>query len=883
MNGLKPVPRLALLLGIVIGAVIVGFAIKVVVELREQIWQSAIRSSTDIGASVSHEIERSVQGYDLALKSVIVDLKTAGVMELPTSVRDRVLFHESTKARYLGPIVVVDSHGTSYIDSAGPIPQRESYARTEFFRHHQDVDDALLYIGHPFRAADGTRRITVSRRLAMADGAFAGVVFGTIDLAYFEELFSKLDLGAASVASLALDDGTLLMRVPHRPEDVGLALAGTQPFDAMIAEHQGSLKAYSAIDGVERQYAFRHVGEFPLLLTVALSTDAIYAGWHERSLWIGFFTALLLGGCAALAWVLQRELHRRAAVEAKLFEQSERLDVTLGSIGDAVVAIDNAGQVNYMNAVAERMTGWSIDNVRGRPLHLVLDISGHGVEDDASGAGGTEVVLHGRDGSQSVIEQSIAPIRDSAGHVIGTVVVFRDVSEARAMNNRMAFLARHDTLTDLPNRMLLAECLGRAIDRARRESHQVAVLFLDLDHFKTVNDSLGHGVGDRLLVEVAKRLRACVDPGDTVSRQGGDEFVIVLAGLERVAQASQVAERVLGTFAKPFFIDGQSLSVTTSIGIAVFPEDGREAPELTKNADAAMYLAKQSGRNVARFFTHELGDLAQKRLQFEQRFDAALRNDEFVLHYQPLCRASDGLPIGAEALVRWERDGIVVPPSEFIALAEEAGKIVQLGDVILRMACRQSQAWNAGRRQPFPVSINVSAHQFRAPGFVERVVGVLTETGLDPRCLELEITESVLLHAVEHTELVLKRLKDIGVSIALDDFGTGYSSLSYLSRFPVDRLKIDRSFIQTIAADVRTQSIVRAIIALGRDLGISVIAEGVETMEQRKRLAAMGCLEFQGYLFGRPSATFEVGPEESPDATNPIEPDRTLGAWYLLG
>ncbi len=878
--GLWPIPRKALALGVAIAIVIVGFATKVVVDLRDEALRSALRAGNDVATSIAYDIDRSIESYDLSLKAIIADLQTAGVMELPVDIRDRVLFDSSAKAKYLGPILVLDSHGTVYIDSGSRLPRRDSFAKSEFFNFHRTNGDRRLHIGHPFQSPEGEYRITLSRRLEMGDGGFAGVVVGTIDLAYFEELFARLDLGRLSVMSLTLEDGAMLMRVPRFPNDLGRDVSRTDVFKWMATHPEGSLRAKSSVDGIERQYVYQHVAGFPMFLAVGQSIDDLFAGWRTRALLIGLLTLLLLSGCGALAVILQRELRRRVDAEAALFVQGERLQVTLQSIGDGVLSTDENGGVLYMNAIAEQMTGWSAADARGRPLHDVLQLTGSTASTGLSGLAplesamtglATEVVLHRRGGGQYVIEENVAPIRGRDGGVTGAVTVFRDVSEARAMAHRMSHLAQHDALTDLPNRMLFHERLARAIERARRTQLKVAVLFLDLDRFKNVNDSLGHRIGDQLLIEVAQRLTGCVRESDTVSRQGGDEFVVLVSDLKDGQGCSRVAEDMLRSLARPFTIDGSSLSITTSIGVAVYPDDGTDIVELTKHADAAMYLAKQSGRNVCRFFTNQLGDLAQRRLNFEQRIDDGLRNDEFVLYYQPICRSSDGLPIGAEALVRWVQQGKVVAPGEFIPLAEECGRIVPLGDLILTMACRQSVLWNVGRAVPFPVSVNVSAHQFRSAGFVERVGQTLRDTGLDPRCLELEITESVLLDEVDRTEAALRDLRALGVSIALDDFGTGYSSLSYLSRFPVDRIKIDRSFIQRIVTDERTASIVRGIIGLGRDLGLSIIAEGVETLEQRRALTTMGCPGLQGYLFGRPSPAFDGGlgelrPGPPPDA-----------------
>jgi diguanylate cyclase (GGDEF)-like protein/PAS domain S-box-containing protein len=856
------VPRKAIALGLSIGMGIIGIAVKTAADLREETWQAALRSSRDVGVSISHDIQRSIESYDLSLQSVVTDLKTAGVMELSDDIRHRVLFDSSVKAKYLGPISVVDIHGRIYLDSSSVLAPPGDFSKREFFQFHRTHQDLGLHIGRPYRGADGVARVSLSRRLVMEDGEFAGVVVGSIELAYFEDLFARIDLGGISVLSLILDDGTMLMRSPHRDGDVGRSLKGTMPFETMVARRQGDLTARAVVDSVERQYVFCHVGTFPLVLTVAQSVDGIYEAWHQRVWVIVFFTISLLSGCATLALILQRELQRREAVESELFTQGERLHVMLESIADAVLSTDAEGRVLYMNTVAERMSGWSSSEALGRSVHDVLQLA----PDPAvkrflheAGEPGIDLILRRQDGGQSTVEESVAPIHDRQGATIGAVTVLRDVTQARALTRRMSHLAQHDALTDLPNRILFRDRLVQAIDLGHRDGRKAAVMFLDLDRFKVVNDSLGHRVGDQLLVEVARRLKTCVRESDTVSRQGGDEFVILISDLVDEQGPARTTECILRHFASPFVIEGHTLTVTASVGVAIYPDDGTDSTELMRNADAAMYLAKQSGRNVCRFFTSGLGDQAQRRLQVEQKIAEGIRNEEFVLYYQPLCNAADGLPFGAEALVRWIHEGRVVPPDDFIPVAEESGQIIELGDVILAMACRQSAIWNQGRAEPFAISVNVSAHQFRSSGFVDRVRRALAESRLDPRCLELEMTETVLLHAVDHTEVTLRQLKEIGVSIALDDFGMGYSSLSYLSRFPVDRIKIDRSFTSAIATNRRDRSIVQAIITLGQDLGLHVVAEGVETVDQRKTLRAMGCQEMQGFLFGQPRPSLSVG------------------------
>jgi diguanylate cyclase (GGDEF)-like protein/PAS domain S-box-containing protein len=554
----------------------------------------------------------------------------------------------------------------------------------------------------------------------------------------------------------------------------------------------------------------------------------------------------------------------RAAEEA-LFEEKERAQVTLNSIGDAVLTTDLQGKVRYLNAVAEAMTGWSSADALGRPLAEVFAIIAGTTREIAANPAqraiaenrtvglSSDCVLIRRDGMELAIEDSAAPIHNRDGQVTGAVLVFHDVSKSRAMALKMSHLAQHDFLTDLPNRALLTERLSQAIGRAQRHGKQVALLFLDMDYFKHINDSLGHAIGDQLLQAVAARLVECVRGTDTVCRQGGDEFVILLAEIDRPQDAAHVAEKLLAALSLPHSIDGHELHVTLSIGISIYPDDGIREDTVMQNADTAMYHAKTSGRNNYQFFTPDMNARAVQRLFVESSLRRALKQDEFILNYQPQIDLGSGVMTGSEALIRWMDPNLgLVVPDQFVQVAEECGLIVPIGQWVLREACRQVQAWLSSGLRAVRVAVNISAVQFRHKGFLESVASILTETGLAPRYLELELTESVLMHDAEASILVLEALKALGVQIAIDDFGTGYSSLAYLQRFPIDTLKIDRSFVRDIATSADGATIVSAVIGMGRNLKQRVIAEGVETPEQLAFLRTQHCAEGQGFLFDRP-------------------------------
>ena len=437
--------------------------------------------------------------------------------------------------------------------------------------------------------------------------------------------------------------------------------------------------------------------------------------------------------------------------------------------------------------------------------------------------------------------------------VIATIESQNLVDQIRLAHSQMDYLAHHDVLTDLPNRLLLMDRLNQAIELARRQGKQLAVMFMDLDHFKHINDSLGHAVGDQLLQSVAKRLRACVRHSDTVSRQGGDEFLLLLPAIEHAEDAAFSAQKMLVALMPPHMIERHDLHIGISIGISIYPDDGEDAETLTKCADTAMYYAKESGRNNYKFFEQSMNVRAVQRQSIEASLRRALERQEFVLHYQPKVNLESGAMVGVEALIRWQHPehGLLLP-SEFIPVAEDCGLILPIGRWALREACRQAQAWQQAGLRPITVAVNTSAIEFRDPGFLENVRATLHETGLAPGCLELELTESVLMRDAEATNRMLHTLADLGVKLTVDDFGTGYSSLSYLRQFPIDTLKIDQSFVQQMTSNPGDAGLVSAVINMGKSLNHRVIAEGVETSEQHAFLLSKRCDEGQGYYFGRP-------------------------------
>jgi diguanylate cyclase (GGDEF)-like protein/PAS domain S-box-containing protein len=463
------------------------------------------------------------------------------------------------------------------------------------------------------------------------------------------------------------------------------------------------------------------------------------------------------------------------------------------------------------------------------------------------------------DGSLRWLRTNKLPLRDREGKVIGVIGTYEDITERKVAQERVQYLAYYDALTELPNRTLLQDRLTKALASARRRKDKVALLFLDLDRFKDINDSLGHSVGDLVLKQVAERLKKWAREQDTAARVGGDEFLIVLTALKEAADAAVAAERLMNTMTAEFVVQGHSLGISCSVGISIFPEHGADSETLIKDADAAMYCAKESGRNNFRFFTKDMNTQAVERLTLENGLRLALDKKELFLVYQPQIEIATGRIIGLEALLRWQHPELgLVPPDKFIRIAENSGLIMPIGEWVLRTACSQTRKWQDEGLPAVPVAVNVSAVQFRQENFSKLIDRVLRETGLAPEYLELELTESLLLSNADVMFSVLRDLRAMGLKLAIDDFGTGYSSLSYLRRFPVGKLKIDRSFIRDVAVNPDDAAITTAIISMAKSLNLKVIAEGVEDEAQVSFLRAHQCDEIQGYYFSKPLAVDKV-------------------------
>jgi diguanylate cyclase (GGDEF)-like protein/PAS domain S-box-containing protein len=666
------------------------------------------------------------------------------------------------------------------------------------------------------------------------------------------------ELGSVAEESFEVQWVTQLSRGIERLRDGGVSAA---VLDLNLSDSQG-LETFNQL--------FEVAPDLPILILSEAGTEEI----ARQAVHLGAYDYLI--NEQADGYRLRRTVRTmidRHALDAVRVE-NELATTTLNLIGEGILRTDADGNVTYLNRFAEKMTGWSRAEARGRPfpdvLRLIDNISGASLDDavaialqaDKTASGMTSSInctLVRRDGEEFGIESRVAIIHDPDGNAVGAVVAFRDVSAARVASLEMSRVAQHDVLTNLPNRALFNDRLSQAISLAERQSKQLAVLFVDLDQFKRINDSLGHSVGDRLLRSVARRLVACVRRTDTVSRLGGDEFLILLSQIEHSEDAAITARKILRAVAAPHVIDSKSLDVNVSIGGSTYPADAQNAETLVSYADVAMYEAKQQGRNSYQFFRTDMRARMATRVALERDLRCALGRNEFILHYQPKVNFQTGQCTGMEALLRWQHpERGLLSAATFVPIAEECGLIVAIGQWVLLEACRQARAWSDLGLKVVPVAVNVSAVEFRARDFLSGIRAVLIATGLDPQNLELELTEGVLMQDAESAVVTLLALKAMGVKLAVDDFGTGFSSFTYLRRFPVDTLKVDKSFVHEITEDSDGTTIVNAMINIGKSLKQRVVAEGVDTRSQLDFLQRHGCNEGQGYYFSHPITAEQV-------------------------
>jgi diguanylate cyclase (GGDEF)-like protein/PAS domain S-box-containing protein len=576
--------------------------------------------------------------------------------------------------------------------------------------------------------------------------------------------------------------------------------------------------------------------------------------------WSLLLIGLVLSWLVLLAYrhllVINRQADSRVALQRLIVDHAS----------EAMLVTDSAQRILSVNTAFEFITGYTRSDVIGK-TPTMLSAGHHGLAFHRAiwdfvaerGYWEGEVWDRRKDGTIYPRQMRITAICEDGVQISHFVAVFTDISEEKAQADRFDYLAHHDPLTNLPNRLALDTHLAKLLETAVPGIDRKGLLIIDLDNFKTINDSLGHHAGDRLLAELARRMGAQMDGKQRLFRLGGDEFVVVIDRLVGEGEVIELVHRLIRAIGEPCDINGHVLHSTPSIGISLYPEDGLDAQALIRNADTAMYYAKANGRNNYKFFVEPMNEAANKRLHLESELWRALSENQLVLHYQPQIDLLSGKVVGVEALVRWRHPQRgLIPPAEFIPVAEECGLILPLGHWVLRTACRQVRAWLDAGIDMGEMAVNISAHQFRQPDFAQTVQAVLAETGVPGERLELEITESTVMHGVDDAIQTLAKLKAMGVRLAIDDFGTGYSSLAYLRRFPIDRLKIDRSFLADVDTDSDAAALVTSIVLLGRSLGLQLVAEGVENFAQAEFLRTLECERVQGFHFYQPVSAEEV-------------------------
>jgi diguanylate cyclase (GGDEF)-like protein/PAS domain S-box-containing protein len=815
----------------------------------------------DSNLAESHK-ERATRSFEV-LDQVLLFFRTEYLVHgLPKSMKDHLRSFQ-VNDKYIAIVSVIGPQG-QLLSTTGDF-RVENYADRDYFKAHAENASDQLLISKPILGRlTGKWVVALTRRITLADGSFGGVVFLALDPTYFATDYANTDRGQGSAMALIGLDGITRARRNGDKISFGENVRASQLFKELPKAANGHYIGVAASDGHRRIVAYRSVEGYPMVTIVASSLEDVLAKSREREF------VYLAGAAGTTLVVLVLVLSyfistsRQTQYLAAVADSERRYRLLFENSLDAVISAKPDGRIASANAAACRMFGFDSEQlqIKYRSELFASDDSRLGKllhQEESEGAMQGSVSMLRSDGSRFEAEISANLYPD--GSQLSSMII-RDVSDRKVAEDQIKTLAFYDALTLLPNRRLLMDRLQLAVAACARHRRKGALLFIDLDNFKILNDTLGHFRGDVLLQQVAKRLNTCIREGDTCARLGGDEFVVMLEDLDEVQleaakQAEAVGEKILLTLSETYQLDSETTyDITPSIGLTLFDAEldgGIDEP--LKRADLAMYQAKSAGRNTQRFFDPQIQAAIAGRAALEVSLRAALKNQEFLLHYQPQIQGENHVT-GGEVLVRWRHpERGMVSPAEFIPLAEETGLILPLGQWVLETACIQLARW-AGQTglSDLTLSVNVSERQFRQEQFVEHVIATLQRTGAPANRLKLELTEGLLVTNVEDIIGKMLALKQQGVGFSLDDFGTGYSSLSYLKRLPLDELKIDQGFVRDILVDPNDAAIAKMVILLADSLGLSVVAEGVETEAQRLFLQTQGCHDYQGYLFSRPVA-----------------------------
>ncbi|HEY4072176.1 MAG TPA: EAL domain-containing protein [Herbaspirillum sp.] len=849
------------LIGLLLSAGIWGYTISHVRNEAATAVTSEVERNENLALALEEQTIRIIRNIDQLLLIIKDQVEQTGSSpSVSRLIAGKII--DSETYTFAG---VTNAHGDIIATAQPTLPA--NLGDRDYFQEQRHNTDHHLVISKPrIGRFSGRRVILFSRRVDKPDGSFGGVVIIGIDPRVFTKLYEKPRLPPSAVIALLKNDGIILAR------RIGLySIAETEIHNAdLLARIHGTPGGFSfktALAGATRFVSARILADYNLTVTIGTVESEVLANARRkgRDLYIEamFETAFVWLFCGILATILMRQ--RRS--ETHIRNQAALLD----KARDAIIVRTLTHKIVYWNKGAERLYGWSAEEAIGQQISALLtgdpQVSDHAAETVLKeGEWRGEIEQRHKNGSLFTVEAHWTLVSGDAREPQSIFEINTNVSNRKINERKIHYLAYYDSVTGLPNRLYLQDRLASALERSSRNKHPGALLLIDLDNFKTLNDTLGHDKGDLLLQEVASRLQANARRVDTVARLGGDEFVMMLEDLadeEQTAgsQVHTVGEKILGALSQPYDINGALYHTSASIGITLFYNNQDQANDLLKRADMAMYQAKAAGRNAMRFFSPAMQAAVSRRAQLETDLRDGLSRNEFVLHYQAQIDSEDRIN-GVEALIRWQhpQHGLV-SPAEFIPLAEDSGLIFPLGLWVLNTACRQLALWAANPHSAaLSISVNVSARQFQHPHFVDILLEVLQQTGANPHRLKLELTESLFVTDMEIAAAKMNTLRAQGVEFSLDDFGTGYSSLSYLKRLPLKQLKIDQSFVRDVLTDSNDAAIAIMIVALARSLGLEVIAEGVESVEQRQFLLEHGCPLYQGYLFSRPvpAAEFEA-------------------------
>ena len=826
------------------------------------------RATDDLAQVLAEQTSRTIQPVDLTLREIQGRLTTASA-EAPDS-----LTGWSSKATFdllverlkglpqVDALMLTGADGHLMNFSRAFPPVSLDASKRDYFQFLSTHDDHALFVSAPVKGyLAGKWTVFLSRRINDPHGAFAGVVMAAVTLSYLEDFYRAVTPADGSV-TLLRPDGLILVRYPEVEDQIGQRLPADAPWYRIVEAGGGSYRSPGYVDGAVRLVSARPLREFPLVIDVTTLEATALNVWRRQAVWL-FASATTASACVIfLLWIFGRQYSRLVGQNAQLETGRLRFDAVLDSMSQGLTFVDADQKLMICNRRYAEIHKLPPDLIRrGTSLPDIVNYRvANGCFPDMTAADylarreglgtaakGYDITDEFRDGR--TVSMHYQPLPSG-----GWVTTHEEITERRQAEAALAFMARHDALTRLPNRVLFQERLDEAIALTRRGGH-CALLCLGLDQFKVVNDTLGHVVGDGLLRAVATRLSSHIREGDTVARLGGDEFAIILPDLKSPEPAERLAERLISAFGDAYEVDGHRIMARTSIGISIAPKDGTLADTLLKSADVALYHAKAEGPGTYRFFEPKVDSYIQQRRAVELDLRNANPAEDFVLHYQPVLDLSSGRVTGFEALIRWHHPVRgMVSPGEFIPIAEQTGLIVPIGAWALRQACQEAAGWPAD----IEVAVNLSPVQFKRGQILDVVQQALTASGLDPRRLELEITESVLMENSADRLAVLHQIRALGIRIALDDFGTGYSSLSYLRSFPFDKIKIDQSFVRDLDTCKESAAIVGAIVGLARTLGMTTVAEGVETVQQLVMVRDQGCQKVQGYLFSRPRPAHEL-------------------------